>query len=109
MTNIQVLRNLCNAICNTFYADVATLQVSLFNEGIESDIEATPKDPALLKLAILLVTGYVESSKNENGISHSVDADRINDSIAIWCNDYGLDADEYLIHRVSVESGSNLW
>lgn len=109
MTNIQVLRNLCNAICNTFYPDVAVLQLSLFNEGIGSDDEATPKDATLLRLAIRLVKGYVENSKSENGISHSVDAERINESIAMWCNDYRLDVDEYLISRTTIESGSNLW
>jgi len=44
MTNIEALRTLCNAIANTFYPDDATLKFALFNEGINADADATPKD-----------------------------------------------------------------
>lgn len=43
MDNLKALRGLCNAICNTFYPDRGAMEMMLFNEGIDSDAEATPK------------------------------------------------------------------
>ena len=109
MNNLKALRGLCNAICNTFYPDRAAMEMMLFNEGIESDAEATPKDGKLFRVAIRLVRGYVESSRTENGVSTSVREDAINENIKLWCKDYGLNADDYLISVKTIESGSNLW
>ena len=109
MNNLKALRGLCNAICNTFYPDRAAMETVLFNEGIESDAEATPKDGKLFRVAIRLVRGYVESSRTENGVSTSVREDAINENIKLWCKDYGLNADDYLISVKTIESGSNLW
>lgn len=110
MKNGAALRNLCNAIANTFYPDNATIDLVLFNEGIDSNAEATPKDEKLFRVAILLVMGYVESSRSENGVSTSVKEDAIKESIRYWCNIYGLDADEVLSDYLRVmEDGSKLW
>ncbi len=46
MKNAVALRNLCNAIANTFYPDKATIDLALFNEGIKAEAEATPKGVA---------------------------------------------------------------
>lgn len=110
MKNAVALRNLCNAIANTFYPDKATIDIALFNEGIEAESDATPKDEKLFRIAVSLVMGYVESSRSENGVSTSVMPDAIEKSIRYWCNIYGLDADEILsdYHRV-MEDGSKLW
>ena len=110
MKNGAALRNLCNAIANTFYPDNATIGLVLFNEGIDSNAEATPKDEKLFRVAISLVMGYVESSRSENGVSTSVKEDAIKESIRCWCNIYGLDADEVLNDYLRVtEDGSHLW
>ena len=109
MDNLKALRSICNAICNTFYPDRATMEIMLFNEGISIDAEATPKDVKLFRVAIRLVKGYVESSRNENGVSISVREDAINENIRIWCKDYGLDGDDYLLSVKTIENGSNLW
>lgn len=110
MKNAAALRNLCNAIANTFYPDSATIELALFNEGIESQAEATPKDPKIFRIAVSLVMGYVEGSRSENGVSTTVLQDAVEKSIRYWCNIYGLDADEVLSDYLRVmEDGSKLW
>lgn len=110
MKNAAALRNLCNAIANTFYPDNATIELALFNEGIESQAEATPKDPKIFRIAVSLVMGYVEGSRSENGVSTTVLQDAVEKSIRYWCNIYGLDADEVLSDYLRVmEDGSKLW
>lgn len=110
MKNSEALKRLCNAIANTFYPDDSTIELALFNEGIEATADATPKDPAIFRVAIALVKGYVEGSRTENGVSTSVLQDSIKESIKYWCNIYGLDADEILSDYLRVmEDGSNLW
>lgn len=100
MTNQEVIKKLCNAICNTFYPDDSTIEVVCFNEGIDASATATPKDVQLFRCALSLVVGYVEGSRSENGISTSVFAERVKNSIAYWCGLYGLDADEELANFV---------
>lgn len=109
MDNKSALRGLCNALCNTFYPDTSTIEVVLFNEGVQASDDAKPKDAQLLKLAIRLVLGYCESSRTENGVSTSVDRDAVKRNITTWCDDYGLDADDYVPGLKVVEDGTNLW
>ena len=110
MKNAVALRNLCNAIANTFYPDISTIELVLINEGIDPQADATPKDETLFRLAVSLVMGYVESSRSENGVSTSVMPDAVEKSIRYWCNIYGLDADEILSDYLRVmEDGSKLW
>lgn len=110
MKNSEALKSLCNAIANTFYPDDKTIELALFNEGITPTAEATPKDPTIFRVAVSLIMGYVEGSRNENGVSTSVREDAIKESIKYWCNIYGLDADEVLSDYMRVmEDGSHLW
>lgn len=109
MDNLMALRGICNSICNTFYPDAVAMETMLFNNGIEAHAEATPKDEKLFRVAVHLVRGYVESSRTENGVSTSVRENAINESIKLWCKDYGLDADDYLVSVKTIENGSNLW
>lgn len=109
MKNIEALKATCNALANTFYPDEATLELTLFNEGVNAQATAQPKDKTILRLAIRLVIGYVEGSRNENGISTSVRVDAMK-SIRAWCADYGLDADDILADCVStIEDISYIW
>ena len=71
MKNIEALKTTCNAIANTFYPDEATLELTLFNEGVNAQATAQPKDKTILRLAIRLVIGYVESSRNEGEYSEA--------------------------------------
>ena len=110
MDNLKALRSLCNAIANTFYPDNSTIELELFNEGIDTQAEATPKDETLFRVAVRLVMGYVESSRSENGVSTLVKEDAIKDSIKYWCKEYGLDADDVIPDSLRIiEDGSNLW
>lgn len=110
MDNLKALGNLCNAIANTFYPDKATLELVLFNEGLDAGAEARPKDPELFRCAVGLVRGYVESSRNENGLSTAVREDAVKSSLLYWCDYYGLDAEDELgDYARQIEDGSNLW
>lgn len=110
MTNLVATRSLCNAMANTFYPDLYTIRLALFNEGIDAEAEATAKDAALFKVAVALVRGYVESSRTENGVSTSVMSEAVDNSIKYWCGIYGVDVDEVLSDSVRViEDGSKLW
>lgn len=110
MDNQRALSSLCNAMANTFYPDNATIELMLFNEGIDPQAEATPKDEKIFRVAVRLVMGYVESSRSENGVSTAVREDAVEGSIRYWCNIYGLDADEIIPDSMrTIEDGSNLW
>ncbi len=110
MNNLKALRSLCNAIANTFYPDNSTMELMLFNENIDPQAEATPKDQAILRIAIALVMGYVETSRTENGVSTSIDYDALKVSIKYYCGLYGLDADEVLSeYERKIEDGSHYW
>lgn len=60
-------------------------------------------------MAVRLVKGYVESSRNENGVSTSVDRKAVDQSIAQWCEDYGLDAEDFVLSIKTIENASNRW
>ena len=110
MNNLKALSSLCIAIANTFFFDILTVELVLFNVGIDPQAEATPKDETLFRVAIRLVIGYVESSRSENGVSTSVREDAIKESIKYWCNIYGLDAEDFIPESLrTIEDGSNLW
>ena len=110
MKNLKALSSLCNAIANTFYPDNSTMELMLFNEGINPDDEATPKDERIFRVAVHLVKGYVESSRSEGGVSTSVKEDAIKESLIYWCDYYDVNADEVLSDTMRViEDGSNMW
>lgn len=111
MTNVEVLKSLCNAIANTFYPDDATLAVSLMNAGYVAEEDAMPKDASLFRVAVGLVLGYVESSRSECGVSAGVDREAVLRSLRFWCSQYGLDAGDVLpgVDQAIISDGSNLW
>lgn len=84
------------------------MMLLLYNEGIKAADNALPKDVNLLKIAIKLVLGYVESSRTEGGVSVGIDSERVEDNIRRWCDDYGLDAEDFLSLK-TIENGTNLW
>ena len=104
MTNKEALRNLCNAMANTFYPDQGTIELALFNEGIDAAAEATPKDPEIFRLAVGLIRGMVVSINKSNGLTVSAGKVRhknrwatvdvqsnIELSIKHYCKLYGID------------------
>lgn len=110
MTNLIATKSLCNAIANTFYPDNSTIEVVLFNEGIDPKADAAPKDTNIFRVAVQLIKGYVESSRTENGVSTAVRDDAIKDSIKYWCGLYGVAVEDVLGDTLSViEDGTHLW
>lgn len=109
MTNLEALRAQCKLICNTCYVDSDVLQLALHNAGIDGDSEAAAKDPAIIREAIVIVKGWVETSRSESGISASIDADAIRTSIIFWCGEAGLDVSEFVDETITLDSGSDLW
>lgn len=111
MTNIAALKSLCNAICSTFYPDEAALEIALFNMDIDPQAQAVPKDAEIFRTAVRLVTGYVEGSRSEGGVSASVRSEEaIRQSISIWCGFYGLEAEDVLAGcGTTIENATDLW
>ena len=97
-------------MANTFYPDQGAIDIALFNEGIDPDANATPKDPEIFRVAVSLVMGFVEGSRSENGVSTSVRDDAVKANIRFWCGIYGIDADEVIgEHLRVIEDGSQRW
>lgn len=110
MTNIEALSKLCTAIANTFYPDDAVLRFALFNESVDADADAQPKDAKIFRCAVRLVRGYVEASRSEGSVSTSVTQEAVEKSLNYWCNYYGLDADEELSEdKRTISDATNLW
>lgn len=109
MDNLTATRNLCASIVNTFYPDAGVVELALTNKGIEP-MDEYAQDPDIMRAAIRLVMGYVETSRSENGISVGISRDAIKKSIAGWCDEYGLDAEEELAqYERKIEDVSNMW
>lgn len=110
MNNLRALGRLCNAIVNTFYPDKATLEWMLWNEGTDPEADAQPKDAVIFRAAVALVKGYVETSRNENGLSTAINEDAVKRSLLFWCDYYDLDPEtELQDFSRTVEDGSYLW
>ena len=110
MTNLEALSNLCTSIVNTFYPDSAILRFTLYDEGVDANADALPKDVTIFRCAVRLVMGYVEASRSEGSVSTSVQQDAVEKSLNYWCNIYGLDADEELCdYKRTISDATNLW
>lgn len=108
MTNLEALKAKCTRICSAFYADRNVLLDALFDTGVDPDAKAVPKDTAIIKQAIILVKGFVETGRSQSDISISVDREAVNENIIFWCKEAGLDASEF-IEGIAIRNGSNLW
>ena len=109
MTNLEALRAQCKLICNTCYVDSDVLKLAIHNAGIDDDAEAAVKDPAIIREAIVIVKGWAETSRSENGISTAIDMAAVKNSIMFWCGEAGLDASEFVDDTITLDSGSDLW
>ncbi len=109
MTNLEALKAQCKLICNTCYVDSDVLRYSLETAGYYSEGDFTPGDKNLIPLAIVIVKGWVETSRSESGISVSIDMETLQNNIIYWCGVAGLDASDYVDGIVAVESGTDLW
>lgn len=109
-SNQEACRAKCKLICNTAYVDLDVLRDVLIDNGIDPDGTATAASADLMRCAILIVKGWVETSRSEGGISTSINYEAVRKNILFWCGQYGLDADELLADSLSsIESGSMLW
>ncbi len=106
-TNLEAVRAKCKLICNTCYADDDVLIDILSDAGIDPAATAVPNDAELVKAAISVVKGWVETARSEGGISVSINRESVEKNILYWCNRYGLDASEFLSENSTViEDGS---
>ncbi len=111
MTNLEAIRSQCKLICNTCYVDDDVIALIATNNSIDPTGEYTSDDVTkVVTCAILVVRGWVETSRSEGGISVAVDQDKIEQNLLFWCNRYGLDSSELLDGSLStIENGSQLW
>jgi hypothetical protein len=110
-TNFDTAREKCKLICNVCYVDTDVLNDVLLDKGIDPNAEYNEEDAAkVVESAILVVNGWVETSRSEGGISTSINHEAVKNNIVFWCNRYGLDVSELLGGTLSsIENGSNRW
>ena len=108
--NSEAVRAKCKLICNTCYVDDDVVNDILLDHGLEPAENAqSENNAAIMECAILIVKGWVETSRSEGGISTSIDMESVKNNILFWCGRLGLDASEYLSELSSIEDGSKLW
>lgn len=107
--NLEALKAQCKLICNTCYVDDDVAHLVLHNAGLDAESEPSANNPDIVRAAILIVKGWVETSRSENGISASVDMESVKKNITFWCKSAGLDASEFVDDVVVIENGSNMW
>ena len=108
-TNLEALKARCKLICNTCYVDSDVAEDALLQQGLDP-VSSGGDDTTITKCAIVIVKGWVETSRSEGGISASINYDAIKKNLLWWANQYGLDADELLADSFkTIEDGSQLW
>ena len=107
--NLEALKAQCKLICNTCYVDDDVARLVLLDAGLDADSEPSANHPDIVRAALLVVKGWVETSRSANGISASVDVESVKKSIIFWCGKAGLDASEYVDDLVVIDNGSNMW
>ena len=107
----EAVRAKSKLICNTCYVDDDVLNDILLDHDLDpDDIVQSANSAAIVECAILIVKGWVETSRSEGGISTSIDMESVKNNILFWCGRAGLDASEYLSDELSViYDGSKLW
>ena len=109
MTNSEALRAQCKLICDTCYVDSDVVELALLNAGIDGEATAAANDQQIIRAALTIVRGWVETGRSESGISVSVDVESVKRSMAYWCNVAGIDVSEFVDGTVTLESGTELW
>lgn len=108
MTNSEVLLAWVKRICNIGTIDPDVASLSLSEQNLKPDSPAENGDSRLFKAAVSVARSFVATSISENGMSISIDRHAIDDNIAYWCGQLGLDASEF-INTDIIEDGSYLW
>ena len=107
--NLEALKAQCKLICNTCYVDDDVARLVLQNAGLDAESEPSANNPDIIRAAILVVRGWIETSRSENGISASANVEGVKRSIMFWCGKAGLDTSEYVDDLVVIDNGSNMW
>jgi hypothetical protein len=107
-TNLEALRAKCKLICDTCYADDDVLIDVLEDAGISQSGNAVPNNVEIVKAAIVVVKGWVESNRSEGGINVSINREAVEKNILFWCQRFGLDASEYLSESMTVIQDGSL-
>lgn len=110
-TNTEVCRAKCKLLCNTAYVDSDVIKDVLIDRGIDPEEEAVPNNVELMRCAILIVLGWVETSRSEGGVSVSIDLAALRNNIYYWCSQYGIDVEEFnLVDALSyIRNGFTIW
>lgn len=109
-TNLEALRAKCKLICDTCYADDDVLIDVLEDAGISPSDNVVPNNVEIVKAAIVVVKGWVESARSEGGINVSINREAVEKNILFWCQRFGLDASEYLSDCMTVvQDGSDMY
>lgn len=108
-TNLEALRAKCKLICDTCYVDDDVLIDVLADAGIEPAANAVPNDVEIVKAALTVVKGWVESARSEGGINVSINREAVDKNILFWCRRFGLDASEYLSGSMTVIQDGSLF
>lgn len=107
-TNLEALRAKCKLICDTCYADDDVLIDVLEDAGISPSGNAVPNNAEIVKAAIVVVKGWVESNSSEGGINVSINREAVEKNILFWCQRFGVDASEYLSESMTVIQDGSL-
>ena len=107
-TNLEALRAKCKLICDTCYADDDVLIDVLEDAGINPIGYTVPNNVEIVKAAIIVVKGWVESARSEGGINVSINREAVEKNILFWCQKCGLDASEYLSDSMTVIQDGSL-
>lgn len=108
-TNLEALRAKCKLICDTCYVDDDVLADVLFDAGINPGDTAVANNVEIVKAAIVVVKGWVETARSEGGISTSINREAVDKNILFWCQRFGLDASEYLSDSITVIQDGSLF
>jgi hypothetical protein len=99
---------MCTSIASTFYADRGVMELAITNAGIDINAEYAANDINLLKCALELVQGFVNTLQIEGDVHNNTNWDAVKANIIRISNKYGLDPSEY-ITLSSVEDASVKW
>ena len=110
MTNLEALQAQCKLICNTAYVDRDVANLTILKGELDPQGEfSLADDKKIIIMSLDIVKGWVETSRSENGISVSMDPQKVEQNMIYWCGKAGVDASKFLSTVSVIEDGSNLW
>lgn len=109
MTNLEALRALCTRIASTFYVDRNVMEQAMIDYNIDRDAEYTAEDINIIKCALELVQGFVNTLQIEGDTHNNTYWEAVKANIIRITNKYGLDPDSYITISSTVSDMSLKW